>query len=148
MNSALEKWFPLSLSVLIAVAVFFIFYKYSLSLPTSMEDILTAATTLSSITVGFLAASQAVLLSINQEKVVKNLKEAGVYRKLIGYLMDAIHWSFILALSSSIGLAIDFSKVQHWHTYAFSGWIFIVCTTFLSCYRILKLFNRVLRSMS
>lgn len=148
MKSKIEKWYPLIIGTLAALISFGLERRYSFQLPPSMKDVLTATTTLSSIIVAFLAAVQAILFSINHEQVIRNLKQASVYNKLINYLMDAIHWSILLAVTSSAGLILDFSVTQKWYSYAFYIWIFVLTVALMSCYRIIRLFNRILRSLS
>ena len=147
MQAKIEKWYPLTVGTLAALIAFGLERRYSFQLPPAIKDVLTATTTLSSIIVAFLAAVQAILFSINQEQVVRNLKQAFVYKKLINYLMDAIHWSILLAVISSAGLILDFSVPQKWYLYAFYTWIFVLAVALLSCYRIIRLFNRILRSL-
>ena len=147
MNSIIERWYPLTIGTLAALISFDLERRYSFRLPPSMKDVLTATTTLSSIIVAFLAAVQAILFSINHERVIKNLKQASVYKTLVNYLMDAIHWSILLAVISSAGLFLDFSLSQQWYSYAFCIWIFVLGVAFSSCYRIIKLFNKILKSL-
>jgi len=147
MKAKIERWYPLAIGTLAALTSFGLGLRYPLQLPPSMKDVLTATTTLSSIIVAFLAAVQAILFSINHEQVIRNLKQASVYKKLINYLMDAIHWSISLAIISSAGLILDFSIPQKWYSYAFFIWLFILTVALLSCYRIIRLFNKILRSL-
>jgi len=147
MKAKVEKWYPLTAGILVSLILLTLEFRYSFQLPLTIKDVLTAMTSISSIIVAFLAAVQAILFTINQEQVIKNLKQAGVYKKLINYLMDAIHWSIFLAVISSAGLILDFSVPQKWYSYAFCAWGFILTTSILSCYRIIMLFNKILRSL-
>jgi hypothetical protein len=141
-----ERWYPLLFSMLLTLSTFLLFRRLNLSIPDSTKDLLTAATTLSGIIVGFLAATQAILFSIDNSKIIENLRQAGVYSRLINYLMDAIHWSLALAVISSVGLFLDLSNPQSWYLYPFFLWVFFSITTGLSCYRVIRLFNRILHS--
>lgn len=147
MQAKIEKWYPLTIGTLAALISFGLERRYAFQLPPSMKDVLTATTTLSSIIVAFLAAVQAILFAINHEQVIRNLKQASAYKSLINYLMDAIHWSILLAVISSAGLILDFTVAQKWYFYAFYVWIFVLTVAFLSCYRIIRLFNKILKSL-
>lgn len=141
-----ERWYPLLSSMVLTFFFLLLFRRLNLTIPESTKDLLTAATTLSGIVVGFLAATQAILFSIDNSLVIKNLRQAGVYSRLVNYLMDAIHWSLALAIISSVGLFLDLKNPQTWYLYPFLLWVFLSITTGLSCYRVIRLFNRILHS--
>jgi hypothetical protein len=70
-----------------------------------------------------------------------------MYNTLIDYFQSAIAWSFWLALLSCVGLLTDLETKQDWKPIAFSFWIFFLMTSGFSCYRLIQLFSRILRSI-
>ncbi len=144
MSSKTEKWYPLVLGFIIS----WCYYWFSVGnhLPNSLKELFSAATTLSGIAIGFLATAKSILFSINQTHIVRQLKNTNKYKTLINYFMDAINWSFLLAILSLTGLFIDFANLQSWHSIAFSFWVFSLVTAGLSCYRVIDVFATILRS--
>lgn len=143
-----ERWYPLVLSTVFTIGTGLLFIRLDLDIPKTIKDLLTAATTLSGIVIGFLAATQAILFSIENSQVILHLKQGGMYRKLINYLMDAIHWSLLLAIISSIGLFLDLTTPKPWYIYPFFVWSFCSAAAALSCYRVIRLFNKILHSLA
>lgn len=144
MPGRIERWYPVLLGLLIASCYYW--FLQSHPLPNSLKELFGAATTLSGIAIGFLATAESILFSINHTYVVRQLKSTNTYKKLINYFMDAIQWSFVLAIFSFIGLFINFTNQQYWHSLAFSLWVFFLVTAGLSAYRVIDIFASVLRS--
>jgi predicted neutral ceramidase superfamily lipid hydrolase len=144
MRGQLERWYPLISGLIVAVSYFIFFRNYPL--PASLKDLLSAVTNLSGIAIGFLAAAQSILFSLPRKYVIQQLKATGMYNRLINYFIAAIQWSFGLAVLSAIGLLIDFSKAQYWHSTALSIWLFFLITALLSYYRVIQVFVAILRA--
>jgi uncharacterized membrane protein len=138
MKSRIERWHPLLLSFIITAGYFCFFSKNSA--PDSIKDLFSAMISLCGITIGFLATAQSILFSIDKKYVVQQLKNTGVYKKLINYFMEAIRWSFLLAIFSSVGLLMDLKTQQAWHPLAFGAWIFLVAAAGFSYYRVINIF--------
>lgn len=144
MRGQFERWYPLISGLLVAVTYFIFFDNYPLS--ASLKDLLSAVTNLSGIAIGFLAAAQSILFSLPRKYVIQQLKLTGIYNKLINYFVAAIQWSFGLAVLSALGLLIDFSKPQYWHSTTFGIWLFFLVTAMLSYYRVIEVFVAILRA--
>ncbi len=141
-KSIIERWFPLCIAVLI-VGANVLFLKYSPS-KESLKDLFNATFNLGGIILGFLTASKAILFSIDEKYTIKQLRSAGVYRKLINYFMDTIRWSFVLIVFDIVCLSISWDPPADWHKYVINVWIFIISTTLLSCYRVVSVFSKIL----
>lgn len=144
MSKKTEKWYPLAIGIIIGLCCYLVLLGNSL--PSSLKELFSAATTLSGIAIGFLGSAESILFSISETNVIKQLKNTNRYKILINYFMDAINWSFLLAVLSLIGLFIDFATFQPWHSIAFSFWALTLVTAGLSCYRVIDVFALILRS--
>lgn len=143
MLAAIERWYPLILSFTVSciAANFYNIYP----IPELTKDILSATINISTITIGFLSATQSILLALENRQVIKDIKASGSYKKLTSYLMDAITYSFILAIVSLIGLFFDPKKLQEFYLLCFIIWLFVLSISGLSCYRVIRLCNKILR---
>lgn len=144
MNAKIERWFPLLTGGFTAAC--YISFLRGYFLPSSVRDLFSSAMQISSITIGFLITAFSILVTIEDKHIVQQLKQAGVYNKLINYFLDAIQWSFILIAVSSIGLLIDFNSQESWHSLAFAIWLFVLTSTASSFYRVIDIFISVVRS--
>jgi hypothetical protein len=139
-----ERWYPLLLGVASVACYFYWLRNYSF--PKSLNDIFSTSTTLSGIVVGFLITAKSILFSIDERYIIKKLKETKTYNKLINYFMSAIQYSFILAFISLFCLFIDFGNPQVYHKIFFSIWLFFLVVAGSSCYRVIDVFSRILKS--
>jgi type III secretory pathway component EscU len=145
MNPQAEKHYPLAISlILLGMSRVFISYFPDIKLRT---DILAASISISGIVIGFLITTQSILFAIDNSSIIKALKQLKVYNKLVSYLMSAIHWSFLVAIINLIGLFIQFKAEEASTSIQLNYslvWIFTISGMALSCYRIVRLLNRVL----
>lgn len=144
MNAKVERWFPLLIGFFTAIC--YIYFLRNYSLPSSVRDLFSSTMQVSSITIGFLITALSILVTIEKKHIVQQLKKVNLYNKLITYFMDAIKWSFGLIAVSSIGLLINFSTKEDWHSLAFAVWLFVLITTALSFYRVIDIFISIVRS--
>jgi hypothetical protein len=140
----IEKWHPIIFGFIVAF-IYLLFLK-NYPPPNAIRDLFSAAINICAITVGFLSTSQSILLSIPNKQTVKAFKKAAVYGNLINYFMNAIHWSFGLAISSSIGLIINLNQKEVWHPWVISFWLLCLTAATFSYYRVIRLFSYILRS--
>lgn len=113
----------------------------------SFKELFSAVISVSSIAVGFLATAKSIMLSLDKRRVIKQLKDIGVYGTLLSYLMTAVNWSFATAIITALALFFDTSKATPvWYSYAFSAWLFVAITAAVSCYRVIRIFYKILRS--
>lgn len=142
MDERTERAYPLVAGIL--SGVIFLVACRDIVLPKSTKDLLTAALTIGSITIGFVATAKSILFSIEQKQIIRILKDAGKFKVLVQYLMAAVHWSFAWAALSGLGLLIDFETPALWHTWIFSIWIWFTMTACLTYYRVIKMFSLIL----
>lgn len=142
-KSELEKWLPYIIGFIFTLLYYLLSDKKTL--PDSLKDIFSAATSFSSITIGFLATAMSILLSIDNNHIIRELKNVKIYYKLIDYFMDAIKISFIVALLSLLGLFLDLKATKSWYFLAFHVWLFFLITSGSCSYRIIDVFAKILR---
>ncbi|MGE3548981.1 MAG: hypothetical protein AB7I29_03670 [Geobacter sp.] len=111
----------------------------------NMKELLTASATISSIAVGFLATSKATLLSINNSRVVKWMKDGKVYNTLIDYFMSAVHYCMGAAVYSAMLLLVNFTKSSQTNLVLVTGWVFLSVGSLLASYRVIRLYSYILR---
>lgn len=142
MNLWLEKFCHLAIGVLIA-GLYLWRWPHD-PLPLGMKDVLGAVVNIAAIFVAFLSTIWSILIAMESKRVIQLLQDAGYHKLLFTYLSSAIRWLFVLAVISALGLLIDFAKPQDWHRYAFAFWLFVLVTSLVSCWRITRIFSRVL----
>ncbi len=145
MNKLIERWFPLVGSTIITTASS-AFINIS-TVNTFSKDLFSSVLNFEGILIGFLMASKSILVAIEGKKIVQWLKNAGVYKKLLEYFMNAINWSFITIILSIAGIVTNFSIINIWIVFLFFGNIFVLSMSLLYCYRVIYLFSKILRSI-
>ena len=144
MSLWVEKWYPY-LGGLIVFICYQLFIRPIFVL-SSFCNLFSAVVSVSGIAIGFLATAKSILFSIQNRRVIKQLKDQNLYNLLIKYIMSAIRICFMLALISAAGLLIDEKNPPSWLPSAFSFWVFLSTVTTLSCYRVIQLFSKILTS--
>lgn len=110
--------------------------------PDTIPNLLTAIVSVGGIAVGFLAAAKAILISVDDRPIIKRMKEAKVYSRVMGYLRAAIRWSFLLALVSAAALVIDYRGITSWdwpYAIGTAFWLFLATGAILSYYRVSRI---------
>jgi hypothetical protein len=136
-----EKWYPIFLGF--CAFIVYEILKGHLGILCISKDIFGALISISAIAIGFMATIESILLSLDN-KIINQLKAAGAFNDLLSYIMSAINWSFFLAAFTTACLLIDFSKKAEWFSYAFAGLVFITIVSAASCYRIIRIFYKIL----
>jgi hypothetical protein len=141
-----DKLYPHIVATLVGVG-YFVFMSFSTKfvLHPNLKELFTASATISSIAVGFLATAKATLLSINRSRVVKWMKDGGVYVTMIDYCMTAVHYCLFTTVFSALLLLMDFKKVDTISITLVSVWVFFAVGSLLTGYRIIRLYSYVLR---
>jgi hypothetical protein len=116
-------------------------------IPKTAVNILGALVTVAGVAVGFLAAAEAIVLSIDQSKIIQELQRSGFYDLLLRYLHSGLIWSFILSCFSTVGLLKDFENT-HWSPGVVSVWCGVFVATALANARVIYIFDRILRARS
>lgn len=116
MNLDWERAYPYLAGALAALA-------WWLSAPefhADKSDVLSASLTVGSILTGFLATSKAILLSLNDAAIMKELRGSGYIKDLVSYLAQAILFSFAYAIVSLVGFFLNGSEA-YWIAWAGVG---------------------------
>ena len=142
MNLRIEKFCHLAIGLVLA-GLFLWRWPHD-PLPLGMKDVLGAVVNIAAIFVAFLSTIWSILISMENKRVIQLLQDAGYYKLLFDYLSSAIRWLFFLAVISAFGLLIDFTQPKDWYRYAFGFWIFVLVTSLVSCWRIARIFSKVL----
>ena len=138
----IERWYPYAGGVLVGISVFM--FRDSISLPETLKELFPVVISISAIAVGFLATAKSILLSLEDRPVIRHLKELGGYNDLIQYLLTAVNWSLVASLVSAVFLLLLHKKETWWCLDGFAIWAFVTVTAVLTCYRVLRLFARIL----
>lgn len=122
-----------------------VMFKFKSSDFENFKDILSSAINLSAITLGFLATSMSMLISLTNDDIIARLKKYNLYGLLIKYLKSSIYWSLSIAVISSIGLF--FNKGNAFSNYYFYCWIFLCSVGILSIIRVIRILMKILDKM-
>jgi len=146
MNIHIERCYPIVGGILISGTYLLFFRNHSF--PESLSDLFSVSVTISAISIGFIATSKSILLTMEDRRIIQQIKDLGLYKTLINYIMSAIHFCFIFAILSALYLLIDFKQHFWWYNYSFAAWLFIGTSSLLSCYRVIHIFAKILRTES
>ena len=144
MNIWIERCYPFIIAIVIS-GIYLCFFRDH-PFPETMKSLFSSVISISAISIGFLATSKSILFAIHDRKTIHWIKSAGVYTTLVDYMMVAIHLCFILATISAIGLLINPSHLKTWYPWAFGFWLFIGTAAAFSCYRVIRIFAKILRA--
>lgn len=141
-----ERWYPF-LGGIATCGLYLLFFKnFAFVSRDALPNLFTAVVGVSAIAVGFLATAQSILISLETRRAVKFLKEANGFSRLVNYMMAATHLSFVLAALSAFALLLDPKAPRWWYHYAFSAWLLMLAWAGLAYYRIVSIFETILRS--
>lgn len=102
-------------------------------------ELFTNVITLSGVAVGFLATGEALLCSLNDNFVVKTLRDCKRFDDMLRFFSKAIGWCFLLILLSLLSYWLDFQA----HPMFFSVWLGFFGGSLVSTVRILRLFSKI-----
>lgn len=115
------------------------------SIASATTKLFSPALNLSAIAIGFLATSQSILISLKDSASIEQMKNDGYHGLFVDFLSSATTLSFLLAVTSGVFSALDFTKLDTVHGYLQVAWLGL-CFTTLSCYyRAVSLLPYVLR---
>lgn len=108
MGLVIEKYYPVTLSVLAGIIYYFLCSRDSSG--NSLESLFTTLISISSIMLGFILTSKSILFSIQESGSVKRLKSSDGYRYLVKYIFATINGCLFLAVYSGICLFYNFNS--------------------------------------
>ncbi len=148
-SETIERWYPYVFGFVITI-LYFYFHRLIDVLSTA-KVLFPVLASISAIAVGFLLTAQSILLSMDQRSVIKGLKQGGVYGYLVGYVVQAIYWSFGTTIVTATGmvLSLHVNVSDRVSFVIFTGvWIFFTTTAVMCCYRVIRIFSKILRQLA
>ena len=148
-SETIERCYPYVFSVLITI-LYFYFHRLIDVLSTA-KALFPVLTCISAIAVGFLITSQSIILSIDQRSVIKGLKQGAVYGHLVRYVIEAIYWAFVTTIVTAAGMVLSMhvNGSEGMFSVGFIGvWIFITTTAIMCCYRVIRIFSKILKQLA
>jgi quinol-cytochrome oxidoreductase complex cytochrome b subunit len=145
MGALIERFYPIFFGFIGCLISYFIVNTYGV--PDSIKDILSAVMNVCGVTVGFLATVKTIILSFNDQYIVKQLKKRGKYKIVLGYFLTSIKWSFALLILSAIGLSLNFKFGHAWQQYFISLWCFVLITSGSTYFRAIEIFSEIISSL-
>ncbi len=144
MGVFIQKCYPMILGL--AAFGFGAWYFGNNPIPVALRDLFSSAVSIGAIAVGFLGTAMSILCSIERRWIVKQVKRAGMFDRLIGFLLHAIWWCLLLAVLSGAGLLLDLSNPANWYSWSVGVWGGVLIGALTSCFRVIRLFARILRT--
>lgn len=141
-----ERWYPYGFGFVVGCGLFVL--RGTICLPDTLKELFPVVISISAIAVGFLATAKSILLSLEERPVVRHLRQMGGYDELVRYLLTAVNWSLIASLVSAVFLLFLSQKDTTWYRDTFSLWAAVTTVAILTCYRVIRLFSRILISGS
>ncbi|QDU44324.1 hypothetical protein Mal52_28030 [Symmachiella dynata] len=142
MKVFLEKHLPILLGIVVSITHYV--FCAGFRPPNTSVELLGAVISVSGIAVGFLAAAQSILLSIEDSKIIQHLRKTDRYESVMDKIDFAMMSSFVMAIVSGLGLLKDFSNEQ-WPHWAVSLWMGLLACTVVSCWSVIRIFKKLLR---
>ena len=135
-----EKWNPMVLSVLAAVAGAFLIGPHLLPVEFAQASI-----TFASILIGFLASFWTILFSIRNSRKIRELEKLGHFETLKDFIAAAIRWSLFLVVLELVRCAIPHDFPSGLANRAFGvATIFFVSMSVSTFWRILVILRKLL----
>ena len=85
MNIHIERYYPIVGGVLISGTYLLFFRNHSF--PESLSDLFSVSVTISAISIGFIATSKSILLTMEDRRIIQQIKDLGLYTTLINYII-------------------------------------------------------------
>lgn len=136
-----EKWLPFILFFATSGVVFHYFAK--ITFVTRLRPLAEPIINLSAISIGFLATVKTVMISIEDRYIVKQMKKAGVYRRLMNHLIRSIWLCMGLALASVATILVDPNDKSTIDRFTVSVWIGLAVASAFSCCAVVQSFCKI-----
>lgn len=121
-----------------------LFVVGGLGLPAGTKEALVALVSVSAIAVGFIATAKMILLTIDQRRVLRMLKQEGAFATLVTYMMQAITWSFASAILAGLALFLLGAVPDRWFGVLFACLSFVVTVAAVRSYQVTRIFTKIL----
>jgi len=147
MRLSFEQRYPYFLSILLTLT--FLWFHDVIDLPSTSQTLFPVIISSGAIAVGFLMTAKSILISIDQRRVIRQLKQTGRYTYLIQYLIAAVKWSFLTIIYTTVGMLAEFHRFDPWATYLYTaGWVFVTTTAVGCAYRVIDIFSVILKRIA
>lgn len=142
----LERNYPIALAsagaaIYLAVPLF----RHYAFEPDACNALFAAMVSVSGIAAGFLATTKSIFFAIGERRVMRLLRNANLFERLVDYQLVAVNLSFLLAFASAAMLLIELHPWSRWSSCIFGVWLFIAIWASTTCYRVVRLLGLVLR---
>jgi hypothetical protein len=135
-------------SGLACVVIVTLNHRYLFCSPQAVNDLLPNALNILGIVISFLAASQAVLLSLGDRQFVQRLKQTGTYQRLHNLFSHTIMVLFATVVLSVVLTILPHTRAAslgHWFYYLTLLWIFLGIAGALNALRLIFFFSDIVR---
>lgn len=141
MPNWLERTYPY---LIIAFSFVFALSVSADDLPAGVDALLGAALTFSAISIGFVGTALSVVVSIDDSKLVAELKKTGYHASIMSYAMECINLFFVVTIGCLLGLFDGFASDSNLVTLAFHAWASVLAGAIASLYRFIRLLRTFL----
>lgn len=141
-----ERVFPF----VTASAAAWVYFHYIRRIPLApkLKDLLPASLNVAAIGIGFLVSAKAILLSVANSRILRNLRTSGAFGLLIAYFIQATWWSASVAVLSAALLWFDMSVVSPKKETVLVCWIVCCGGAFGASARVVWLFGKLVRKIA
>ena len=141
-SGRVERWYPMVGAFVVTAAAWRIHGSFALDL--ELKDLFGSVINVSSILVGFFAATKGILFAAPHARRVKQLKELKLFPTLISYLLHAITACLVSACFSGLLLVLSKHTEKPWYFWLLLPWVFVASFAVLSSYRAIRCLSEVL----
>lgn len=150
MAFAFERCYPLLGGLIVAAVYLLVPSLRTYVLPDTLPLLLSAVVTVAAIAVGFLATAKSILIASDDRPIIKRIKDAGLYRRILRYFRAAIFWSFLLSILSAAALLFNYNGLTAWdwpRSLGTAAWLWVATAAMLSYHRIAGIWYTTLDSL-
>ena len=151
MSATIENMYPtigglICMLAMVIVLNMPIFFQWRTPLLQGIATLLPAALNISAIAIGFLATSQAILLSLNRSNVIRLMKASGHYNRLHSFLRRAITTSFLWAILSALLSTFHLLIGGLWRLGTVCLWTYFCCCSIFCYHRATTILAEVMKN--
>jgi len=145
MNKTVERWYPFVGGLAAGAGFYCAQEHFQWPYPQTMPNLLSSVTNVSTIAIGILCSGQFILLAMDGNEFIQRLRDQQYFEPIMTFLMNALHWSFGLAVISAVGMLADPTHSRSWYMPACSIWVFVLVSSALAYYRVITIFSSIVR---
>ena len=122
--------------------------RYLLCSPSAIADLLPNAHNILGIVISFLAASQALLLSLGDRQFVQRLKQTGTYQRLhdlFAHTIIVLFCTVVLSVALTVLPHTRLAGSGHWFFSLTLFWMFLGIAGAINALRLIRFFSIIVR---